>query len=124
MGYRGFYSGFDVLTAHIEWLDSSFADVLGRTRYTFRRLDILNQRYNPSGKLIDEIDFPFASDSFDCVTTVSVFTHMLEEDVRQYLRRIGGFLREGGIWITTFFQGSTGPCSGYAANWRSICVNR
>lgn len=103
-GFRGTYRGFDILRQHIDWLGQHFATPEDGDRYRFDFVNVHNARYNPGGLPFETLPLPYADRSFDCITMFSVFTHMYEDDVRQYLRRIGRLLRDGGIWIATFFS--------------------
>lgn len=42
-------------------------------------------------------------DYFDCVVLTSVFTHMMPDDVENYLRQIALTLKEGGRCLAPFF---------------------
>ncbi|MFS2004293.1 methyltransferase domain-containing protein [Duganella sp. CT11-25] len=103
-GFRGSYRGFDILPEHIDWLRQHFDAPPDGERYRFDFVNVHNARYNPGGLPFEALELPYAGCSFDCITTFSVFTHMYEDDVRQYLRRIGQLLRDGGSWIVTFFS--------------------
>jgi SAM-dependent methyltransferase len=105
-GFGGSYRGFDILPEQIGWLARHFGaqhDAAPGARYGFDFLNVHNARYNPGGLPFEDIALPYARDSVDCVTAFSVFTHMYEDDIRQYLRRIGPVIRADGVWIATFF---------------------
>lgn len=103
-GFRGNYRGFDILREHIDWLNAHFAAPDDASRYGFDFANVHNARYNPGGLPFDDVKLPYAERSVDCVTAFSVFTHMYEDDVRQYLRVLGPLLRDGGSCIATFFS--------------------
>lgn len=103
-GFKGSYRGFDILSQQIGWLNRHFAGPDDGARYNFDFHNVHNARYNPSGLPFEDVAVPYAEASFDCVTSFSVFTHMFEDDIRQYLRRIHPLVRADGIWIATFFS--------------------
>ncbi|UOD29589.1 class I SAM-dependent methyltransferase [Massilia violaceinigra] len=103
-GFKGRYQGFDILSRQIDWLNANFAGPQDAGRYRFAFLNVHNARYNPGGLPFEDLSLPFPEASFDCATAFSVFTHMYEDDIRQYLRRVGALLREDGKWICTFFS--------------------
>lgn len=115
--FAGDYVGFDILVRQIGWLEQNFN---GGDSYRFHHIDLHNERYNPDGRPLSEIEFPFEEKSFDCMVAMSVFTHMYEEDIVSYIRRLSPFLRDGGLLIATFFRvppgfvlGDTFPESAY-----------
>ncbi|HEX8609673.1 MAG TPA: class I SAM-dependent methyltransferase [Telluria sp.] len=103
-GFRGSYRGFDILQKQIDWLNRHFAQPHDTARYGFDFANVHNARYNPGGLPFEDITLPYAEASFDYVTSFSVFTHMYEDDIRLYLRRIGPLVRPDGKWIATFFS--------------------
>lgn len=65
---------------------------------------VSNRHYNPGGRHpAAEYRFPFANDSFDFVVLASVFTHMLPEDLENYLCEVARLLRPGGRCFISFF---------------------
>lgn len=102
-GFAGHYLGVDVLDRHIKWLDRHFRAEAG-DHYRFARVDLKNDRYNPSGKRPEQVDFGVEPASQDCVAAVSVFTHMPEDDVTDYLQRLAKWLRPGGVLVASFYR--------------------
>lgn len=97
--YGGRYVGLDILSAPITWLQENFTPV--RPKFEFRHFDVLNDRYNPNGKLSTaDLSLP---EGADLVILFSVFTHFYEEDLKTYLRLIAGSLKPGGLICATFF---------------------
>lgn len=47
--------------------------------------------------------FPYNNNEFDLVFLFSVFTHMLPQDVDNYISQISRVLKQGGICYATFF---------------------
>jgi SAM-dependent methyltransferase len=65
---------------------------------------VFNASYNPSGKTPAALyRFPYEDESFDFVILTSVFTHMLPDDLEQYVSEISRVLRSQGRCLMTFF---------------------
>ncbi|MDM8560815.1 class I SAM-dependent methyltransferase [Candidatus Parabeggiatoa sp. HSG14] len=98
----GSYEGFDIVPHGIEWCQQKVA-----TRYSnfnFQLADIYNKAYNPNGKFsASEYRFPYQNESFDFIFLTSIFTHMLPNDVENYLSEIERVLKKGGRCFITFF---------------------
>lgn len=98
-GWRGRYTGIDVLKKHVRWCTENLAD----ERTTFIRLDVANDRYNPNGAVKpSDVEFPPA----DVAVLLSVFTHMWPDDVAAYLRALRRALPVGGKVLATWFLDS------------------
>jgi SAM-dependent methyltransferase len=86
-------------------------------------LDLQNDRYNPEGASIDDdFRFPLATGEFDIIYLFSVFTHMIAEDIKIYLREFERLLRPTGkIFLTAFIKDGVPTMSinppGYAIPW-------
>ena len=102
LSFDGQYVGVDVLLKHIEWCQEN---IQYRTKnYQFHHLDIQNDRYNKNGKISAESGLTdFQLGKFDYVSLFSVFTHMYEEEIRNYLSIIHRALVVGGRCFCTFF---------------------
>lgn len=74
--------------------------------FLFLHIDVENTRYNPDGAASDsDFSFPFGDGEFDLITLYSVFTHMLTDGVRTYLKEFDRILRpEGRIFLTAFLE--------------------
>ena len=60
--------------------------------------------YNPDGRVkASEYRFPFKDESFDFIFLYSVFTHMLPEDVENYMKEIYRILKKGGKCSISYF---------------------
>ncbi len=71
--------------------------------FRFEHVDVYNQHYNPQGQLdAAEFTFPYPDASFDFVFLVSVFTHLLPQDMRNYLREVARVLRPGATCFITY----------------------
>jgi SAM-dependent methyltransferase len=75
-----------------------------RKKFRFHFLDVQNNEYNPTGSSrADSYKFPYADNEFDVIFLVSVFTHMLTNDVENYIAEISRMLKPGGVCMLTTF---------------------
>ena len=97
------YEGFDVVPQAIRWCQKNITPRYPNFRFRLAE-DIYNKEYNPAGKLkASEYKFPYEDESFDFVILTSVFTHMLPEEVANYLSEIKRVMKSGGRSLNTFF---------------------
>lgn len=99
---RGSYDGLELVRAGVEWCTGKYS-----TRYPnfrFHLIDVYNDHYNPQGKYkAAEYRFPFADEQFDFVVLNSVFTHMIAEEVENYLDEVARVLKTGGRCLISYF---------------------
>jgi SAM-dependent methyltransferase len=99
---RGSYEGIDVFPKGIAWCQENITPRYPNFR--FRVADIKNKEYNPGGRFAaSEYEFPYAEASFDFVLLTSVFTHLLPDEVENYLSEIERVLAPGGRCFASFF---------------------
>ena len=96
---QGRYEGFDIDRAAVAWSSTAYADV---PRFNFQWLDVFNSRYNAGGAQ-GGVRFPFADNLFDAVMVASVFTHMREALIANYLAEMARVMEPGGIALVTAF---------------------
>jgi SAM-dependent methyltransferase len=96
------YDGFDIVPRGIDWCQRAITSRFPNFR--FRLADLRNAEYNPHGRLsAQEFDFPYPDESFDFVFLTSVFTHMLPNEVDNYISEVRRVLRPGGRSLSTWF---------------------
>lgn len=99
---EGTYDGFDIVKAGIDWCNKHI-----RSRYSnfnFKHIDLKNDLYNlKTAREAKSFVFPYNDNSFDLVVLTSVFTHMMPEDVDNYLSQIRRVLKPDGKCFVTFF---------------------
>ena len=101
--FRGRYVGFEILEKQVKWCRRKLTP-LTQGQYRFRHHNVRNSRYNPKGDLLaHEARFPVKRRAFDYCCLFSVFTHMYEADIRNYLEEIRRSLKPGGRALTTWF---------------------
>lgn len=99
---NGKYTGMDIeqVSLHSCQQRKIFQD----KKFKFDYLDVQNDEYNPEGKNPADIyKFPYANNQFDVIFLVSVFTHMLTKDVKNYISEISRMLKPGGTCMVTTF---------------------
>jgi len=97
----GEYHGFDIDKSGIDWCASEYADM---PNFHFTHADVLNARYNASGKVAaEDFIFPYPDDRFDRVFLTSVFTHMFKADIERYLSEIRRILKADGRVLISWY---------------------
>ncbi len=97
----GSYDGFDVMQAPIDWCREQYR---AYPSFRFRHADVYNKHYNPNGPtLAKDYKFPYASGQFDLVVLTSVFTHLLPDDMKNYLREVASVMKPGARCFVTYF---------------------
>lgn len=110
----GIYQGFDVEPLRIYWCHKAIEARYPHLHFQF--LPIRNTAYNPDGVIgATELRFPYTSEQFDFVILGSVFTHMLAEDVENYIREIARVLRPGGKVYASLYLLNESAKEGIAA---------
>lgn len=100
----GNFVGMDIEKTSLDACQAN--PVFTRKKFRFDYLDVHNDEYNPEGKFAaSSYKFPYDDHSFDVIYLVSVFTHMLTDDVQNYIAEISRILKPGGVcMITTFLM--------------------
>lgn len=112
----GSYEGVDVEKRVIRWCRRHVTPRWPEGRFT--HIDVWNGAYNRRGRIQPaDVRFPFADGEFDLVFATSVFTHMLDADVRRYLDETARVLRPGGRVLATFFLVGEGARSVPPTDW-------
>jgi SAM-dependent methyltransferase len=96
------YEGMDIARAGVEWCESRITPRFPNFR--FRQIDVYNKHYNPQGTCPpSRYRFPFDDGTFSFVMLGSVFTHMLPDDLSNYLSEVHRVLEKGGRCLITYF---------------------
>jgi SAM-dependent methyltransferase len=114
----GFYEGFDIMPEGIDHCVKNITPSFPNFR--FKRVDVFNSYYNPTGKVkSSELVFPYEDSTFDLIISSSVMTHMRPVDARQYVEESARVLKPSGTIMHTFFvvdaQGEKAIKQGIAA---------
>jgi SAM-dependent methyltransferase len=98
----GSYDGLDIVESGIRWCNTNIASKY--PNFHFVLADVFNKEYHPKGHFKpSEYQFPYADETFDLVILISVFTHMLPDDMEHYVAEIGRVLKTGGRCFATYF---------------------
>jgi len=98
----GRYEGFDIVRDLVDWASREITTQAPAFRFV--HADIANQFYNPDGPIAPaDYRFPYSDGEFDVVFLTSVFTHMRQPEIEQYLDEIWRVLRPGGRCFATCF---------------------
>lgn len=98
---KGQYFGFDINKASIEWCREKY---MAFSNFHFEWIDLKSIYYNPQGlNEAKDFRFPLAEAFADFINLSSVFTHMLPDDVRNYMMEIGRMLKPGKRCVITYF---------------------
>jgi SAM-dependent methyltransferase len=102
-GYlQGGYEGIEIHREAAAWCQRSITP--RHPAFRFQHADVSNRAYNPRGRVpAASYRFPFAAGEFDFIFLGSVFTHMLPDEVEQYVREIARVLRPGGVCVASYF---------------------
>lgn len=99
---EGSYTGFDIVELGIRWANYHIARQY--PNFKFEQADVYSEMYNPTGKYkASEYRFPYPNKTFDYVFASSLFTHMLPDDMRNYLREIARVMKDDGRALITYF---------------------
>jgi len=102
LNQEGSYTGMEVVSDSIDWCRRNISRRY--PNFQFLHADLYNKRYNPTGPyLAKDYTFPFDEKSFDFIFLTSVFTHLLPDDTKNYLREIARLLHPSGRALITFF---------------------
>ena len=98
--FQGKYFGFDVDPDMIRWSQQNF----DAEHFSFRTIDSYSAVYNPDGRPGSGVRLTGCEDgTIDLVMSQSLFSHLLEQELRQYVAESMRVLRPGGVMAMTYF---------------------
>ncbi len=102
LGPTARYEGFDVIEEPVGWCQSHITPLF--PNFNFQFTPLFNTAYNPDPTLpsADQFRFPYPDESFDFVFAHSIFTHLLPDQTRNYLRETARVLRPSAISYSTW----------------------
>ena len=114
------YIGMDVNSKAISWCQKHIS--AQNSDFEFIYLNLHNDRYNPSGTLIDEqVKLPLQSKFVDIIYLYSVFSHMTDFDIEIYLDEFNRVLKPNGhIFFTAFSEKNVPEMSINPQDYQSI----
>jgi SAM-dependent methyltransferase len=98
---KGSYEGFDIVNSGVQWCRKNITSKY--PNFQFRWINLKNDLYSAKGDYAAKFIFPYEDSGFDLVFLTSVFTHMLPDEVENYMKEISRVLRPGGKCLATFF---------------------
>lgn len=115
LGHVRDYHGVDVQPSLLDWARDHLTD--DHTRFSL--VDQRNERYNPEGRV--DFEIPADPGSVDVLYAYSVFSHMLEPDVRGYARTIASILApQGRAVMTAFVENAVPDCEENPDEYRKL----
>jgi SAM-dependent methyltransferase len=95
------YAGLDLHPGMIKWCQENLAP--RAPGFSFHHHDVSYGAFNPGPEKPLFAPFPFPDREFTLVVAVSVFTHLTEEQTRDYLAEVARVLHPEGIFVSTWF---------------------
>lgn len=97
--FTGRYVGIDIDEEAIDWCRDNYDH-----RFLFLVSNDASASYNRSAAENDAYHIPLVEDSFDLVFSTSLFSHLLEAELENYVRESFRLLRRGGIMMHSHFN--------------------
>lgn len=97
----GTYDGIDIMKEGTEWCAKNISSKF--PNFKFHHVDLKNDLYKLDGDDASNFKLPFPNDHFDLVILISVFTHMLPDELSNYLSEIQRTLKSGKKCLITLF---------------------
>ncbi len=99
---EGRYYGFDIIKSEIDWAQERISKRF--QNFKFQHVDVNNNLYHKDAEIqAQNYKFPYNDESFDFIYLNSVFTHMLPQDIKNYIGEIKRVLKPDGKCLITFF---------------------
>lgn len=96
----GEYVGMDVTKSSVDWCSSAYARL---PNFRFVHADVFSTTYNPASKVkAEDFTFPFPDGHFDFVWSTSLFTHLLQHQVDNYLKEMARVMKVGAYCWNTY----------------------
>ena len=95
------YEGFDVMKVGVDWCQKNISTIT--PNFNFTHVPLKNDLYTNDGDDSEDFQFPYDDNSFDFCFLTSVFTHMTDKQVENYLSEIHRVLKPQGRCLATFF---------------------
>jgi SAM-dependent methyltransferase len=99
---RGSYAGLEIDQDKVRYCVETVGSAA--PNFEFRHADVFSKYYNPRGTQRGrDYAFPYDDGSFDFALLVSVFTHMLPEDMERYISEISRVMAPAATCISSFW---------------------
>ena len=103
---KGDYHGFEAMQVGVDWCQKNITPKY--PNFYFEYVPIYNDLYNNNGINASEYEFGYISNKFDFAVSISVFTHMIDKELENYLNQCNKVLKSKGILVATFFITNNG----------------
>lgn len=98
----GEYRGFDIVKEGVDWCNKKISPSF--PNFQFLHIDLKNDLYNlGTDEEAKNFAFPYPRNHFHSIVLISVFTHMMPDDVDNYLKQIATVMHDNGKCLATFF---------------------
>lgn len=97
----GPYHGFDAVKTGVAWCQKNISRRY--PNFHFSHVPLYNDLYRASGISAAAYRFPYEKETFDFACAISVFTHLLPDETKNYLQETTRVLKPGGKLVATFF---------------------
>jgi cyclopropane fatty-acyl-phospholipid synthase-like methyltransferase len=98
---KGEYHGFDPVQQGVDWCNKKIASQHSNFHFLF--VDLFNDLYKNKGIDASSYQFAYPKNHFNVSCAISVFTHMLPDEVANYLKQTRMVLKNEGYLVATFF---------------------
>ncbi|MGB4959973.1 MAG: class I SAM-dependent methyltransferase [Saprospiraceae bacterium] len=98
---KGNYEGFEAIEKGVQWCEVNITKK--NPNFKFRYVPLYNDLYNSTGIDASQYGFEYEDETFDFGCAISVFTHMIDIEVENYLHEVARVLKPGGRFVATFF---------------------
>ncbi len=97
---KGNYCGFEPVHQGVDWCIKNITSQFPNFEFLF--VDLFNDLYKSKGISASNYEFQYSKDYFDFACSISVFTHMLPDEVENYLKETHKVLEIGAFFVATF----------------------
>lgn len=94
------YDGIDIVKTSIDWCNKAFDE---HSNFNFIHAEVFSEFYNPDATIqAKDYRLPYDDGTFDITFSMSLFTHMLIDDVENYLNEKARVLKPGGVTLNSY----------------------
>jgi SAM-dependent methyltransferase len=98
---KGEYHGFEAIKTGVDWCQKNISSKY--PNFNFKWVPLHNDLYNSGGIDASKYEFEYDVNTFDFIVSISVFTHMIDTELENYLIQSNRVLKNEGVMIATFF---------------------
>lgn len=97
----GKYEGFDAVYQGVKWCKENIQSQY--PHFNFQYIDLSNDLYKGNGIDPSTYSFLFEKEYFDFIFAISVFTHLIDSELENYIKQSARVIKKNGILFATFF---------------------